>query len=491
MIQTAPLPETTPAFGARSLHWWERGNGATAMTRSRSNPMEQFSLSFLPERRIYSLRELSDGIRGALESHFTNIWVSGEISGSKLAPSGHCYFTLKDADAQIKCVCWKLSYMRLKFKPKDGIQVLVRGRVDIYEQRSEYQFVVETIEPQGHGALRLAFEQLRARLRDEGLFDDARKRPLPRYPIRIGIVTSPKGAVIRDFIELLSQRFPGVHIRLFPAQVQGIGSVEDVCRGLKYFGAGDWAQIVVVARGGGSLEDLWTFNEEAVARAIAACPIPVVSAIGHETDVTIADFVADLRAPTPSAAATMIVRERREVLDRLTNRDARLAELMRYRFAVLSRRLHEQAAGRATSVLHRGLARRMQRVDDNTARLHAALRSQLAAQDRRRRQLEDRLRLFDPRPRLSRSRDRLNELSFRADSFMRSALARSRRRIESAATKLEQLNPRTVLTRGYAIVLNEAGEIVRNAAAAPVGSGVKVLFAADAVKARITESPIE
>ena len=347
--------------------------------------MEQFSLSFLPERHVYTLRELSDGIRGALESRFTNIWVSGEISGTKLAPSGHCYFTLKDADAQIKCVCWKLSFMRLKFKPKDGIQVQVRGRVDIYEQRSEYQFAVESIEPQGYGALQLAFEQLRARLRAEGLFDDARKRALPRFPVRIGIVTSPKGAVIRDFIEVLSRRFPGVHIRLFPAQVQGLSAVEEVCRGIEYFGTSGWAQVVVVARGGGSLEDLWTFNEEAVARAIVASPVPVISAIGHESDVTIADFVADLRAPTPSAAAAMIIGERKEVLDRLTNREARMTELMRYRFAVLSRRLHEQAAGRAASVLHRGLARRMQRVDDNTSRLHAALRAQLAGQERRRR----------------------------------------------------------------------------------------------------------
>ncbi len=457
--------------------------------------MEQFSLSFLPERRIYSLRELSDGIRGALESRFTNIWISGEISGTKLAPSGHGYFTLKDSDAQIKCVCWKLTYMRLKFKPQDGIQVLVRGRVDIYELRSEYQFVVETIEPQGHGALQLAFEQLRARLRAEGLFDDARKRPLPRYPMRIGIVTSPKGAVIRDFVEVLSRRFPGVHIRLFPAQVQGAASIEEVCRGIRYFGLGDgaggvpWAQVVVVARGGGSLEDLWTFNEEAVARAIAACPVPVVSAIGHESDVTISDFVADLRAPTPSAAAAMIICERKEVLDRLKNREARMAELMRYRFALFSRRLHEQAAGRAASVLHRGIARRVQRVDDNTARLHAALRSQVAARDRKRRQLEARLRFFDPRPRLARSRERLNALVYRAEAAIHAGVGRSQRRIENAETKLEQLNPRLVLTRGYAIVLDDGGAIVRNAARAPEGTELRLLFAADAVKAKVTESP--
>src|SRR5579863_5117964 len=376
--------------------------------------MEQYALSFVPDRRIWSLRELSDDIRTALERGFANIWVSGEISGTKLVPSGHCYFALKDSEAQIKCVCWKLSYWRLKFKPRDGIAVLVRGRVDIYEQRSEYQFVVEAIEPQGHGALQLAFEQLKQKLLADGLFEAARKRPLPRFPARIGIVSSPKGAVIRDFIEILSRRFPGIHVRLFPARMQGSGSIED----------------------------LWTFNEEAVARAIAACSIPVVSAIGHETDITIADFVADLRAPTPSAAAAMIICERKEVMDRLVNREARLAELMRYRFAVLSRRLHEQAAERAASVLHRGLARRMQRVDDNTVRLHAALRSQLAARERKRRQLEDRVRYFDPRPRLARSRDRLNSLGFRMDALIRASLARAHRRIENAETKLGQLNPR-------------------------------------------------
>jgi exodeoxyribonuclease VII large subunit len=453
--------------------------------------MEQYALSFLPERRIWSLRELSDAIRGTLDRDFANIWLSGEISGTKLVPSGHCYFTLKDSDAQIKCVCWKLAYWRLKFKPKDGVEALVRGRVDIYEQRSEYQFVVENIEPQGHGALQHAFDQLRSRLREEGLFDDSRKRPLPRFPLRIGIVTSPKGAVIRDFIEVLSRRFPGVHLRLFPAQVQGPSAVDEVCRGIRFFGTGGWAQVVVVARGGGSLEDLWTFNEEAVARAIAASPIPVVSAIGHETDITIADFVADLRAPTPSAAAAMIVCERKEVLDRLVNREARLAELMRYRFAVLSRRLHEQAAGRAASVLHRGLARRMQRVDDNTARLHAALRSQVAARDRRRRQLEDRLRKFDPRPRLARNHQRLNSLVHRAESLIRGRLVNAHRRTENAETKLVQLNPRLVLTRGYAIVLDATGAIVRTAASAPTGATVRLMFAADAAIARIIESPVD
>jgi exodeoxyribonuclease VII large subunit len=448
--------------------------------------MEQYALSFIPERRIWSLRELSDAIRTALERGFANIWISGEISGTKLVPSGHCYFTLKDSGAQIKCVCWKLSYWRLKFKPKDGIQVLVRGRVDIYEQRSEYQFVVEAIEPQGHGALQLAFEQLKQKLLADGLFDASGKRPLPRYPSRIGIVSSPKGAVVRDFIEILSRRFPGLHVRLFPARVQGPGSVEDVCRGLDYFGRSGWAQITVLARGGGSLEDLWTFNEEAVARAIAASPIPVVSAIGHETDVTIADFVANLRAPTPSAAAEMIVCTRQELLDRIEASRLQANRAIHFRLAVLARRLHEQATARAQALLHRSIARRTQRVDDAAERLRGAIRKRLAGGERTRRTLEEQLRFFDLRPRLRRDRERLNVASARVAAIMRLQLTRRRQRFEMLATKLTQLDPRLVLSRGYAIVLNEQSGIVREAADAPVGSEVKVLLAKDALTARVT-----
>jgi exodeoxyribonuclease VII large subunit len=447
--------------------------------------MEQYALSFLPERRIWSLRELSDAIRGTLERGFANIWISGEISGTRLVPSGHCYFTLKDADAQIKCVCWKLSYWRLKFKPKDGVQVLVRGRIDIYEQRSEYQFVVEAIEPQGHGALQLAFEQLKQKLAKDGLFDASRKRPLPRFPSRIGIVSSPKGAVIRDFIEILSRRFPGLHIRLFPARVQGPGSVEDVCRGLEYFGRTRWAQITVIARGGGSLEDLWTFNEEAVARAIAASPIPVVSAIGHETDVTIADFVADLRTATPSAAAERVVCTRQELLDRIEATRVKANRAIRFRLAVLARRLHEQAIDRAQALLHRSLARRTQRVDDAGERLRGAIRRYFAARERTRRQMEERLRFFDLRPRLRRDRERLNEASVGMASTMRRQLTRRRQRFELLSTKLSQLDPRLVLSRGYAIVLNDRDRIVREAADAPSGSDVKILLEKDALRARI------
>lgn len=451
--------------------------------------MEQFALSFVPERHVYSLRELSDSIRSSLERGFSNVWVAGEISGTKLVPSGHCYFVLKDAEAQIKCVCWKLSFWRLKFKPKDGIQVIVRGRVDIYEQRSEYQFVVEAIEPQGFGALQLAFEQLKQKLMLEGLFEAARKRPLPKFPQRIGIVTSPKGAVIRDFVEILGRRFPGLRIRLFPARVQGAGAAEDICRGIKYFGDTRWAELTVIARGGGSLEDLWTFNEEQVARAIAASSIPLVSAVGHETDVTIADFVADLRAPTPSAAAEMIVCTRQELLDRIGNTEQKLAQAIRYRMAMLARRLHQQAIDRATALLHRNLARRTQRVDDLDERLRTAMRNQLAARERNRKALEEKLRYFDLRPRLGRDLQRMRDASYRAMSLVRRELNRRKQRFESLRAKLSQLDPRLVLGRGYAIVLNEQGDIVRDPAGAPAGSDVRILLSRDAIKAQVTESP--
>ena len=450
--------------------------------------MEQFALSFVPERRIYTLRELSDGIRASLDRGFSNIWITGEISGVKLLPGGHCYFALKDSEAQIICVCWKLSYWRLKFKPKDGVQALIRGRVDIYEQRSEYQFVVESIEPQGHGALQLAFDQLKQKLMMDGLFDAARKRPLPQFPERIGIVSSPGGAVIRDFIEILSRRFPGLHIRLFPSRVQGPGSVEDVCRGIEYLGRSGWAEIVVIARGGGSIEDLWTFNEEAVARAIAACPVPVVSAIGHETDITIADFVADLRAPTPSAAAEMIVCTRQELFDRIDGCRTQATRAVRYRLAVLVRQLHDQAIDRASSVLHRSLSRRMQRIDDLEDRLRTGIRSFVSTRERNRRDLESRLRIFDLRPRLRRDRERLNASSFRVESVIRSQLNGHRQRFEMLAAKLEQLNPRLVLSRGYAIVLNDSDAVVREAAGAPVGTSVKILLAKDTLSARVTGS---
>jgi exodeoxyribonuclease VII large subunit len=250
--------------------------------------MEQIKFRWEPDRRVFSVAQLNSSIRGVLNKSFDDIWVSGEISGLKLATSGHAYFSLKDAEAQIRAVCFRGSLRFLKFRPQDGVAVLARGKVDVFEPRGEYQFLVEWLEPQGLGALQLAFEQLKKKLEAEGLFDGGRKRPLPRFPRRIGLITSPAGAVIRDMIHVLRRRWPSIQIRLFPALVQGQGSIEEVTAGLQHFGRGDWADVIIVGRGGGSLEDLWTFNEEAVARAIAASTMPGDAAVGHETDFTIA-----------------------------------------------------------------------------------------------------------------------------------------------------------------------------------------------------------
>ncbi|HEX8984998.1 MAG TPA: exodeoxyribonuclease VII large subunit, partial [Bryobacteraceae bacterium] len=402
-----------------------------------------------------------------------DVWVAGEISGLKHAASGHYYFTLKERDSQVKCVAFRSAHRYWKFKPQDGLAVLARGRIDVYEARGEYQLLVEIIEPQGAGALQLAFEQLKKKLAAEGLFAAARKRPLPRFPRRIGIVTSPRGAAIADMVEILSRRFPGLHIRLFPALVQGEGSVDEVCRGIRYFSGTEWADVVIVGRGGGSLEDLWTFNEEAVARAIAACPVPVVSAVGHETDVTIADFVADLRAPTPSAAAEIVAPERGDVLERIAAVRSRVAQAARYRLAVLERRLRQQGVDRALGVLHRRVGRNLQRIDEQEYRMRERTRAVLEFRARRLRALEERLRLFDLRPRLATGRRRMDASRATAIETARMRLARRRGALEQLAAKLSQLSPLRILERGYAIVSNENG-ILKNAAGAPPGSGIHV-----------------
>src|SRR5947209_8274032 len=328
--------------------------------------MEQIALDFqlAPERRIFTVSELNTAIGAVLSQGFRDLWVSGEISGMKQAASGHYYFTLKERDAQIKCVAFRSAHRYWKFKPRDGLEVLARGRVEVYEARGEYQLQVEMLEPKGVGALQLAFEQLKKKLAAEGLFAVERKRPLPRFPRRIGIVTSPRGAAIADMIQILSRRFPGIHIRLFPALVQGEGAVDEICRGLQYFSRTGWAELVIVGRGGGSLEDLWAFNEEAVARAIAGCAVPVVSAVGHETDVTIADFVADLRAPTPSAAAELVVRPREELLDQIAAARAKNAQAVRYRLAMLERRLRQLGIVRALGLLPWRLVIGLQCIDE-------------------------------------------------------------------------------------------------------------------------------
>lgn len=450
--------------------------------------MEQFALDLLPERRVFTVSELNTAIRDLLGGEFNDVWVSGEISGCKQAASGHYYFTLKERESQLRCVCFRSAHRYFKFKPQDGVAVIARGHIDVYEARGEYQLIVEFLEPQGHGALQFAFEQLKKKLAAEGLFDAARKRPLPKFPRRIGIVTSPTGAVISDMLQILERRFPGLHIRLYPAQVQGNGSVAEICRGIEYFSKSGWADVVIVGRGGGSLEDLWTFNEEAVARAIAACATPVVSAVGHETDVTIADFVADLRAPTPSAAAEMIVITRQELLDRIAAGSQKLAQALRYRLAMAARRLHQAGIQRVTSVFHRSIGRQFQRVDELEYRVREHIRAAVESRSRGLRALEARLRYFDLRPRFAADHRRRESAEARAMQAIRLQFARCRGRLETANAKLSQLSPLRILDRGYAIVTDGAGGIVKNSAAAPPGSAIHVRLAEGRLDAEVTAS---
>jgi exodeoxyribonuclease VII large subunit len=446
--------------------------------------VEQIALDWgRAERRCYTVAELTGEMRDVLSTEFSDVWVSGEISGAKLPASGHYYFTLKDESAQIRCVCYKMTARYLKFKPQDGVAVLARGRVDLYDVRGEVQLIVETLEPQGHGALQFAFEQLKRKLAAEGLFDAGRKRALPTLPERIGIVSSPSGAVIRDIIQILERRCPGRHIRLYPAQVQGEGAAGQIAAGIEYFGESDWADVVIIARGGGSLEDLWAFNEERVARAIAASPVPVISAVGHETDFTIADFVADLRAPTPSAAAEMVIATRQSLTDRLDAGENKLRQSARLTLALLARKLHGVIVDPAR--LHRSVGRRMQRIDELEYGLRDSVRAALEGRKRKLDATTARLAKCDVRLQFAEARRRLGTYDAAVMQSIRLRMSQAQRALGPLSAHLEQLSPLKILDRGYAIVERE-GKIVKSPEDAPKGSAIQVRVAQGRFKAKVT-----
>jgi exodeoxyribonuclease VII large subunit len=434
----------------------------------------QMELSLELEPRVFQVNELNSAIQRLFETDFRRIWVAGEISGCRVANSGHYYFSLKDSQSQLKCALFKGAARLARFIPRDGLAVMARGNLEVYEARGEYQLIVELLQPQGAGALQLAFEQLKKKLAAEGLFEKSRKRALPRLPRRIGLITSPSGAVLRDMLQILERRFQGLHVRLYPAQVQGEGSVEQVCRALNYFSDNPWAEVVILARGGGSLEDLWTFNEEAVARGIAACKVPVVSAIGHETDFTIADFVADFRAPTPSAAAEIIVCTRESLLDQIAVCRAKAAQSMRYRLLSCSRDLHRRGTDRAATLLHRALARRAQQVDDLDHQLRNRARRLLEAQSRRLAGVLQILHASDVRLRLARNRHRQQVSTERLTKAMQSRIRQARHRGETIEAHLKQLSPLGVLARGYAIVEDAQRHILRSSAETSAGKPLHI-----------------
>ncbi len=450
----------------------------------------QLTLSFQPERRVFRVSDLNAALQQILETSFRGVFVAGEISGCRIASSGHYYFALKDEKSQLKAVLFKGSARYLKFKPQDGLAVIARGNLEVYEARGEYQLIVESLEPQGAGALQLAFEQLKMKLAAEGLFESARKRALPKLPSRIGLITSPSGAVIRDMLHVLERRFPGLHIRLFPAQVQGESAAAQVCEGLAYFSRNSWAEVVIVARGGGSLEDLWTFNEESVARAVVASRAPVISAIGHETDFTICDFAADCRAPTPSAAAEIVICTRESLLEQIMLAQRRSLQAMRYRLLSLHKRLHEKGSDRASAILHRAVGRNAQRVDDLEHRLRHSQRKLIDAQSRRLAELIRRLHATDLRLRFAVIRHR-NELQRQQLlKLMQNRLWTARRSTEALSLHLAQISPLTVLSRGYAIVETTDRHVLRTAAETNIGQQVHIRLHEGALEATIDRKTI-
>jgi exodeoxyribonuclease VII large subunit len=446
--------------------------------------VEQIALNWGPPRRNFTVSELTAELRDSLASEFTDIFVAGEISGVKLAASGHFYFTLKDETAQIKSVCYKMTARHLRFKPQDGAAVIARGRLDLYDARGELQLIVDSLEPQGLGALQFAFEQLKKKLAMEGLFDAARKKELPALPERIGIVTSPSGAVIRDILHVLERRYSGRHIRLYPTPVQGEGAAQLIAEGIGYFAASGWADVIIVARGGGSLEDLWAFNEEIVARAIVASAVPVISAVGHETDFTIADFVADLRAPTPSAAAEIVIATRESLAQSLEACEYKLRQAMRLTTALAWQGFHQAEVD--STRLHNMIGRRTQRTDELEYRLRDLVQSALSQRGRVLDSLSARLARGDVRVRFAEARRRSGELDQALRQIAQLRLRDARGALAPLAAKLEQLSPLTILERGYAIVERE-GHIVKSPAEAPPETTVRVRVARGEFRAKVTD----
>ncbi|MBZ5541368.1 MAG: exodeoxyribonuclease VII large subunit [Acidobacteriia bacterium] len=436
--------------------------------------MSQLTFNLMPERKTWTVSELTARIRDLLGKNFTDILVQGEISNCKLAQSGHFYFTLKDEKAQVRCVFFKNQQRGMKFRPEDGLKVTVRGSVSVYEARGEYQIYVENIEPLGQGALQLAFEQMKKRLEAEGLFDPVRKKPLPLLPQRIGLITSPTGAAVRDVVRILRRRFPNVHLTLYPVRVQGEGAAAEIVEALRYFNRKRLADVVILARGGGSLEDLWAFNEEIVARAISASLIPIICGVGHETDFTIADFAADVRASTPSAAAELVVQTRREFDKHIADLRETLAQQLRYRLSVLSRRVHELSARRGFRRPLDLLRQQRQRADEMTARLTLGLRARLQQARKRYTAAHLRIASFDFRAKIGRLHIRLErvaaELGVRAERMLR----RKRERLDRLRLQLEERSPLRVLERGYAIATDAAGNVLRSTDQVALGDAVSV-----------------
>ena len=501
--------------------------------------MSQIPLNLVPERKLYTVAELSLAVKDLLETGFPDVWVTGEVSNFRSAASGHYYFTLKDASAQLRAVCFRNQARYLKFKPQDGLSVIARGRLSVYEARGEYQLYVEYLEPEGVGALQLAFEQLKKKLAAEGLFDQARKKPLPVLPCAIGVVTSSGGAAIRDILRVINRRFPNMNVFLYPATVQGSSAAAEIAEGIEFFNRNPVVDVMIVGRGGGSLEDLWPFNEEIVARAIAASGIPVISAVGHETDFTISDFVADHRAPTPSAAAEVAVHRKEDFLAEITNRARQMGQNIRLRISEARASLTELRMHRAFHQFPARVLERSQGIDESVAAMERLLRGRMDTARRRLLELTAQLLRFEPRrllevrwvqiqqrkSQLGRIESEMSMLigeclhasreawmrafagvtryDLRGNLQLRLAavheremgihgsmgriLTARRHRMEHYQSLLDERSPLTVLNRGYSITRDAQSKIVRDTGQVEVGDELSIRLARGELGTRVHE----
>jgi exodeoxyribonuclease VII large subunit len=443
-----------------------------------------------PERRVWTVRALVSAVRSHIEREYSDCWVEGEISNLRIPDSGHLYFTLKEEAAQIRVVMFRSSAKLLRFRPENGLHVTVRGRITVYEDRGELQISAEFMEPKGAGALQLAFEQLKARLQAEGLFDAARKKAIPSLPQRIGVITSPQGAALRDILNILARRHHSANVVIYPAQVQGDAAAGEVMAGLRHFNQdkrrGCAVEVIIIARGGGSVEDLACFNHEGLARAVAHSKIPVISAIGHETDFTIVDFVADLRAPTPSAAAELVIRSRQEIEAAAEDLYRRLERAVRYRLLMARQELTERAQHGAFARMMDGIHRRQQRLDEQRFRLEKAERQLLERWHRRCENVATAVRHYDARRRLAHVRQQLEAQVANLAAATHRRLLESRGVLERHTASLEALSPVAILNRGYALVFDGQGQLVKDAAELKAGEEVSARLARGRMRARVT-----
>lgn len=450
------------------------------------------------ERRPLSVTELTSHVRAALENRFASVWVEGEISNFKAHTSGHWYFTIKDDGAQLRATCFRGTNRAIRFRPTDGLQVRARGRLTVYEPRGDYQLVVEDLDPAGAGALRVAFEQMRDRLAAEGLFDKALKRALPQFPHRIGVITSPTGAALRDILNVLSRRTRTVHVLFSPTRVQGEGSALEMVRAIELLndhnaaavreGHSDQAvDVIILGRGGGSAEDLWAFNDEQLARAIRASGIPVISAVGHETDFTIADFVADLRAPTPSAAAELVAAREDELTSQVAALTRDLMMTTRYRMMDLRARLHQAEVSRVFEEVRERLRDAKVSVELSGRRIESIVATYVQTVRRLADALAARLSPVRLGARVAAGRNKFDMLCAARDAAGLARLEDAASRFRLASGSLDALSPLAVLQRGYALAQDTSGRLIRDAAKINVGDGLRLRLAQGALRCRVEE----